>query len=129
MEQNPSRDVTRKASPRRLPKAPQGREVAQRLLRNSSLQPVKRFDSADYFKDLWLLDQKEKQRERADGEEEEAGAPAACTPAQARGRAVSHPQPLWPISDLQIPPAPTGHGTWGMQDAHSVGGERRLAGL
>jgi len=67
-ETSQSRDVTRRASPklpRVLPKAPQSHEVAQRLLRNSSMQPVKRFDSADYFKDLWLDQQKEKLRRGA----------------------------------------------------------------
>ena len=42
-----ARARSRKASP--LPKAPQGQVVAQRLLRNSSIRPVQRFDSADYF--------------------------------------------------------------------------------
>ena len=41
---------TRKASPRRLPKATQGNEVAKSLLRN--FRPVQRFDSADYFMEL-----------------------------------------------------------------------------
>ena len=43
---------TRKASPRKyagLPKAPQGKLVAQRLMRNATMRPVQRFDSADYF--------------------------------------------------------------------------------
>lgn len=56
-----SASVTRKASPVstsrpgsgdvriRLPKAPQSKEVAQRLIRNSTIRPVQRFDSADYF--------------------------------------------------------------------------------
>lgn len=42
---------TRKASPRplALPKAPMSQEVAQRMIRNSTVRPVQRFDSADYF--------------------------------------------------------------------------------
>ena len=43
-----------KASPRplSLPKAPLSQEVAKRLLRNATVRPVQRFDSADYFLQL-----------------------------------------------------------------------------
>merc|ERR1712146_805178 len=49
---------TRRASP--LPKAPQGSDVAKRLLHHAALRknPVQRFDSADYF----LEQHKEQQR-------------------------------------------------------------------
>ena len=47
---------THKPSP--LPKAPQGAEVAQRLLKHASIRPVQRFDSADYF--LQLHEQRQK---------------------------------------------------------------------
>lgn len=42
-----------KKLPKVLPKAPQSDEVAQRLLRNSTIRPVQRFDSADYFLEQW----------------------------------------------------------------------------
>ena len=41
-----------KGSPASLPKAPQSKQVAQRLLMHSNMRPVQRFDSADYFMKL-----------------------------------------------------------------------------
>ena len=37
--------------PKTLPKAPQSEEVAKRLLYHSTIRPVQRFDSADFFLD------------------------------------------------------------------------------
>merc|ERR1719424_2487262 len=44
--------------PIRMPKAPQSKEVAQRLIMNSNLRPIARFDSADYFLNLHNAEQK-----------------------------------------------------------------------
>lgn len=48
-----------KRIPMALPKAPQGEEVAQRLMKNASYIPVKRFDSADYFLQQWEAKQEQ----------------------------------------------------------------------
>jgi len=110
-EASQSRDVTRRASPKQprvLPKAPQSHEVAQRLLRNSSMQPVKRFDSADYFKDRWLDQQKEKlQREAAMGVYAGnviAPAPEAAPPPHPRTMQAQSPV----HHSLHAPPLPQG---------------------
>ena len=88
---------TRKASPRRLPKATPGKEVAQCLLRN--VRPVQRFDSADYFMQL----HQDKQRRESAPEASAEHASSAAEAEQSSGRAGSPP-----ISDeagrLEQPP-------------------------
>lgn len=120
-----SRGPTRHASPLRrprvLPKAPQGKEVAQRLLRNSTMHPVKRFDSADYFKDLWLADQ-QKEKRRAAGEatvpEDEVG---AATTAAAPAAAQPKTSDCSFLDTLQAPPELTQHRTHGHHPAAALG--------
>lgn len=63
MRIDPEGQRTRKASPRApLPKAPQSSSVAQRLLKNSTTVPVKRFDSADYFLNIALQKRKDSEQ-------------------------------------------------------------------
>ena len=81
---NPS---SRKDSPRPLPKAPLSKEVAQRLLRNSTVKPVQRFDSADYF----LTRHKEQEQQKRQSEQGEASEEAAVKDA-----AEAAEQPLAP---------------------------------
>ena len=55
--------------PIRMPKAPQSKEVAQRLIRHSQMRPIARFDSADYFLTLHNAEQKRLSEAVESGEE------------------------------------------------------------
>ena len=73
-----TRKASPKASPRSLPKAPQGELVAQRLLRNATARPIQRFDSADYFLHL----HHEQQRRQSSTVEQAPTAAAAAAPSE-----------------------------------------------
>lgn len=83
---------TRKASPMPLPRAPQGKVIAQRLLHNSTARPVQRFDSADYFLSL----HHQQQRKLTDGEA--PSAPAAAAVLGAVPLVEGKPEPPPPIT-------------------------------
>jgi hypothetical protein len=100
-------------TPAPLPKAPQCEEVAQRLLRNSTLVPVKRFDSADYFLSLHV-----EQQRLAREEDERLSRSHQSQPQQLQ-------TPL-PIEERTQPPPPLSvrhrqQGSWSLSSGGAAG--------
>ena len=67
-----------RSAPKTLPKGPQSQEVAQRIIKHSTLRPVKRFDSADYFLEQYEV-RKQWDEEHATSQEGARDAPS-CEP-------------------------------------------------
>ena len=74
---------SRHAPPKELPKAPQSKEVAQRLLKHSTIRPIQRFDSADYYLDQHAARKAAEARQELEAELEKAimdvNSPSAAT--------------------------------------------------
>lgn len=86
--------------PKALPKAPQSEAVAKRLLYHSTIRPVQRFDSADFFLDQHYA----KTREAAAADE---AADEVMPDTEAPSDAVHQPatDASWQ-QQLQTPPLP-----------------------